>query len=93
VAHGAYLIALASRFVGVYLPGRDALLLAVSMSFLAPVLEGTRIIVSGVVDQMSEGVRSIVLKLTVVEATNATPLARGRLTIGFTKAVPSEGAA
>ena len=32
VAHGAYLVALASRLVGMYLPGRNALLLAAQVS-------------------------------------------------------------
>jgi acyl dehydratase len=84
VVHGAYLAALASRLCGMVLPGRNGLLLAMSLSFAAPTLVGTRVTVTGTVDQLSHSVRSAVLKLAIVEALQRTPLARGRLTVGFT---------
>jgi 3-hydroxybutyryl-CoA dehydratase len=84
VVHGAYLIALASRLVGMYLPGRNALLLAVSVSFAAPVMPGTRVRVTGVVDQLSDSVRSAVLKLRMTDAESGATLVRGKLTVGFT---------
>ncbi len=84
VTHGAYLIALASRLVGMYLPGRNALLLSVQMSFAAPALPGTRVKVKGVIEQMSDSVRSIVLRLTVTDVSSDAALARGRLIVGFT---------
>lgn len=93
VVHGAHLVALASRLVGMYLPGRNALLLAVSTSFAKPVLPGTRVTVSGVVEQLSDTVRSAVLKLRVVDRETGTTLARGRLTVGFTDAAPMENPA
>ena len=84
VVHGAHLVALASRLVGMYLPGRNALLLAVSTSFAKPVLPGTSVTVSGVIEQLSATVRSAVLKLRVIDTETGTTLARGRLTVGFT---------
>lgn len=84
VAHGAHLIALASRLVGMYLPGRNALLMAVNAAFAAPVLPGTRVTVSGVVEQMSDSVRSAVLKIRVVDIDSGATLVRGRVTVGFT---------
>jgi 3-hydroxybutyryl-CoA dehydratase len=84
VAHGAYLVALASRLVGMYLPGRNALLLSVQVSFVAPALPGARVRVRGEIEQLSDSVRSVVLKLTIHDVANETLLARGRLTVGFT---------
>jgi len=84
VAHGAYLVALASRLVGMHLPGRNALLLSVQVSFAAPALPGARVRVRGEVEQLSDSVRSVVLKLTVSEVADGTLLARGRLIAGFT---------
>lgn len=84
VVHGAHLVALASRLAGMYLPGRNALVLAINASFTAPVLPDTRITVSGIVDQLSDSVRSAVLKLRVVDTDSGATLARGRLTVGFT---------
>ena len=93
VAHGAHLIALASRLVGMYLPGRNALLQAVNASFVSPVLPGTRVTVSGVVDQLSDSVRSAGLKLRIVNSDTGAMLARGRLTVGFTERARRENAA
>ena len=84
VAHGAYMVALASRLAGMYLPGRNGLLLAVQMSFVAPVLAGAHVKVRGEIDQMSDSVRSIVLKISVIGTVDGALLARGRLTVGFT---------
>jgi acyl dehydratase len=84
VAHGAYLIALASRLVGMYLPGRNALLLAVQVSFVAPALPVARVKVRGEIEQLSDSVRSVVLRLTIHDVASEAPLARGRLTVGFT---------
>ena len=84
VAHGAYLVALASRLVGMYLPGRNALLLAVQVSFVATALPGARVRVRGEIEQLSDSVRSVVLRLTIHDVADETLLARGRLTVGFT---------
>jgi len=84
IAHGAYLVALASRLVGMYLPGRNALLLAVQVSFVAPALPGARVRVRGEIEQLSDSVRSVVLKLAIHDIANEALLARGRLTVGFT---------
>jgi 3-hydroxybutyryl-CoA dehydratase len=84
VAHGAYLVALASRLAGMYLPGRNALLLAVQVSFVAPALPGARVRVRGEIEQLSDSVRSVVLKLAIHDISNEALLARGRLTVGFT---------
>jgi 3-hydroxybutyryl-CoA dehydratase len=84
VAHGAYLVALASRLVGMYLPGRNALLLAVQVSFVAPALPGARVRVRGEIEQLSDSVRSVVLRLTLHDVADEALLARGRLTVGFT---------
>ena len=84
LVHGAHLVALASRLVGMYLPGRNALLLALNASFAAPVLPDTRVNVSGVVEQLSESVRAAVVKLRITDCNTGARLARGRLTVGFT---------
>ena len=47
-------------------------------------LPGARVKVRGEIEQMSDSVRSIVLKLTVTGTADGVVLARGRLTVGFT---------
>lgn len=88
IAHGAYLTALASRLVGMSLPGQNALLLKLQMSFAAPVVAGTRVRVSGVVEQISDAVRSAVIDIRVTDAASRSPLARGKATVGFLGELP-----
>ena len=85
LAHGAYLTALASRLVGMSLPGRNALLLKVQMSFAAPAVPGMRLMVTGSVEQLSAAVRSAVLDVRITDADRLTAVAHGKLTVGFTE--------
>ena len=88
VAHGAYLLVLVSRLVGMSLPGQNALLLSVSMSFTAPVLAGTHIKMIGRVEQLSDTIQSAVLGIRVLDVATMRDLARGKATVGFTKDQP-----
>ncbi|MGH7114640.1 MAG: MaoC/PaaZ C-terminal domain-containing protein [Stellaceae bacterium] len=83
LVHGAYLVALASRLVGMSLPGRNALLLKVQMSFAAPVVPGTLVRVTGIVEQISQAVRSAVIEIRIAEVKSLAALARGKVTVGF----------
>lgn len=84
VVHGACLTALVSRLIGVHLPGENALLQSVSMQFRRPVPAGTRLAVTGVVDQLSEAVRTAVVKVTILDAATGETAATGKATVGFT---------
>ena len=85
VVHGALLAGLVSRLVGVHLPGRDCLMHALQMKFNAPTRVGSRIRVTGVVDQVSEAARAVVLKVSIVDAASAAALASGKVNLGFTE--------
>ena len=84
VAHGVYLTSLVSRLVGVHLPGENCLLHAVAMQFRAPVLAGARLSVTGTVDQVSEAVRTAVVKVTVRDLGSDAVAATAKVTVGFT---------
>jgi 3-hydroxybutyryl-CoA dehydratase len=90
VAHGALLVGYVSQLVGMVLPGRNALLLGVNMSFVAPVIAGTRVTIAGILDQVSEAVRSVVLKIEARDESGAV-VARGKATVGFTREVAAHG--
>lgn len=83
LVHGAFLVALASRLVGMSLPGRNALLLKVQMSFAVPVVPGTRVRVTGIVEQLSGAVRSAVIDIRIADSESCLPLARGKVTVGL----------
>jgi 3-hydroxybutyryl-CoA dehydratase len=84
VVHGAYLSGLVSRLIGVHLPGRNALLQTMNLRFRTPVPVGATVTVTGVVDQLSEAVRSGVILVTVGDTSNATVFATGKVGFGFT---------
>jgi 3-hydroxybutyryl-CoA dehydratase len=65
VAHGLLVASSISTLVGMFLPGRRALLLAQRMDFLEPVIAGSTIAVSGRVIHVSLGTRTITLTTLV----------------------------
>ncbi|MCB0344511.1 MAG: hypothetical protein KDD66_05320 [Bdellovibrionales bacterium] len=65
VVHGQLLGAGVSRLVGTRLPGRYAVLQSIEIGFRAPCYAPERVIVSGVVDSVSESVGQVTLKVTI----------------------------
>ena len=91
VVHGAYIAALVSRLVGMQLPGRDALIQAINLEFRAPLLVGETVRVAGAVDQLSDAVRSAVIKVTVTATADGRTVVTGKVRLGFTQAASNEG--
>lgn len=85
VAHGVLLASLLSRMVGMHLPGENALLLAMNVKFSAPAYVGDRIHVHAVVDQVSESMRVIVLKILIKNMVSQEHLVTGKIHVGFTR--------
>ncbi len=65
VVHGMFLGSLVSRFVGMELPGKKALLLKETLEFKKPARIGDRIIVKGAVVYKSEPLRLIELLMEI----------------------------
>jgi 3-hydroxybutyryl-CoA dehydratase len=65
VVHGAMLVALASRFVGMELPGRRSLLLSLKLDFVAPTFPGDIVEVLGRVESIHPQPRVVVLRLMI----------------------------
>jgi 3-hydroxybutyryl-CoA dehydratase len=76
LVHGAFLIALVSRFVGTTLPGPNAVLERVDVAFRRPCYAPCAIVIHGQVRQVSEAVSTIVLDIVITSA-DAT-IATGR---------------
>ncbi len=88
VVHGAYLTALISRMIGMYLPGENALIQQIQMKFRAPVYCDNKVFVSAVVSANSESVKTIVIdfKIETLDKTMEKILAAtGKAYVGFTK--------
>ncbi len=65
VVHGALLVALVSRFVGMELPGLHSLLLSMKLNFVAPTFPGEIIKMFGRVESIHLEQRVIVLRLMI----------------------------
>ena len=77
---------LVSRLIGMHLPGRDCLFQKCQLGFIAPVYPGTTVRVTGTVEQISEVVRSCVIKVKVADPETGTEFVRGKVNVGFTEA-------
>jgi 3-hydroxybutyryl-CoA dehydratase len=75
VVHGALLAALASRLVGMELPGQRSLLLSLRLDFVAPTFPGERLEVVGTVESIHPAQRTVVVRLRI--GCGGEPRARG----------------
>lgn len=66
VVYGMLTASLYSTLVGVYLPGRNALLQEVETSFRRPVYIGDELTISGEVVEVNEGLKRISIKAYIV---------------------------
>jgi 3-hydroxybutyryl-CoA dehydratase len=65
VVHGAFLIALVSRLVGMHFPGPNAVLERIDVSFRKPCYAPCDVELNASVRQISEAVATIVLDITI----------------------------
>lgn len=84
VVHGVLLGGLASRMVGVHLPGANALIQSVNLRFHVPVYAGDSLRVHGVVDQVSPTTGTLVLKVTIHDENSGMVRVQGKVQVGFT---------
>jgi 3-hydroxybutyryl-CoA dehydratase len=82
--HGAFLVGLMSRLVGMHLPGRDCLLLELRVKFRAPAYAGDRLLVEGAVLQRSVRGKAIVVKIDVSVPAAKRLVATANAVVGFT---------
>jgi 3-hydroxybutyryl-CoA dehydratase len=65
VVFGLLTSSFCSRLVGVYLPGKYALLHGIDIDFVSPVYVGDKLIVSGEIVLLSESVRRMEIKVSI----------------------------
>jgi 3-hydroxybutyryl-CoA dehydratase len=71
LVYGMLVAAFLSQLVGVHLPGKNALLHGVKISFLRPVLVGDVLEVRGRVTHLNEAYRQVELEVTIVNQQGA----------------------
>ena len=84
VVHGALLVGLVSRLIGVQLPGRDCLLHSINMKYPAPTYAGDAVRVTGTVEQVSLAAKAMTLQVEISNLATRAIVAKGKVTVGFT---------
>ncbi len=77
IVHGAYLGALVSRLVGMSFPGPKAILERMDLGFHLPCYVPCDLKIEGTVKQISEAVKTIILDVTITDASGRT-LTKGK---------------
>jgi 3-hydroxybutyryl-CoA dehydratase len=85
VVHGLLVGSLLSTMVGVYLPGRNALLQCVNLKFLQPVYVDDTLKIQVQIDQISKSTNVIVLQALIENSRSGAIVARGKLQVGLTR--------
>jgi len=88
IAHGAFLVGLASCMIGMHLPGQHVLLGSVNARFLAPLYFPTTVRVHGEVTSWNLGSMSGRLRVLITDVAHETLVAD--VTMGFTMHISSE---
>ena len=79
VAYGMLTSALYSRLVGVYLPGRYALLQGIDVDFSKPAFVGDSLTVKGEITYLNEAYRRVEIKATIENGKDVISKARIRV--------------
>ena len=82
VAHGLLSSSFYSTLVGVYLPGKRALLRDIKIEFLAPVFAGDRLIIEGEVVEIHEEFRVIEIKASISNS-KGVRISRAKIKVGL----------
>jgi 3-hydroxybutyryl-CoA dehydratase len=77
VVHGAYLVALVSRLVGMEFPGTGAVLERIDLAFRKPCYAPQDVVLTATVKQISEAVATVMLEITISDRVGSV-LASGR---------------
>ena len=84
VVHGLLLGAIASRLIGMELPGKYGILHTITLNFHKPCYVGDKITLKGEISDISEAVKAIVVKIKIIRD-NGDLAVTGRAQIGVTK--------
>ena len=83
IAHGALVGGFISRLIGMYCPGELAVLHSLNVQYHHPTYPGDELVVMGVIDQISEGAKTIMLRLSVRNKKTGTVNVKGKAQAGF----------
>ena len=84
VVHGGLLVGCISQLVGVYFPGKNSIIQTLNIKFSHPAYIGDTLKIDSIVDQVSESVKTIIIKLTITNQETGQILLKSKVQVGFT---------
>ena len=85
VVHGGLLVGCISQLVGVYFPGENSVIQTLDIKFSHPAYIGDILKIYSIIDQVSESMRTIILKLAITNQNTGKVLLKSKVQVGFTK--------
>ena len=85
LAHGGLLVGCISQLVGVHFPGENAIIQTLNIKFSHPAYIGDTLKIDSIVDQVSESVKTVIIKLTITNQETGQILLKSKVQVGFTK--------
>ena len=84
VVHGGILVGCISNLVGTRFPGKNSFIQTLEVKFCNPTYIGDALKIHSIVDQISESVGTIILKLTITNIDTSQVLLKSKLQVVFT---------
>ena len=84
VVHGGLLVGCISQLVGVYFPGKNSIIQTLNIKFSHPAYIGDTLKIDSIVDQVSESVKTVIIKLTITNQETGQILLKSKVQVGFT---------
>ena len=85
LVHGGLLVGCISQLVGVYFPGENSIIQTLDIKFSHPAYIGDDLKIDSIIDQVSESMRTIILKLAITNQNTGKVLLKSKVQVGFTK--------
>ena len=84
VVHGGRLVGCISQLVGVYFPGENSVIQTLNIKFSHPAYIGDVLKIHSIIDQISESMGTIILKLAITNQNTGQVLLKSKMQVGFT---------
>ena len=84
LVHGGLLVGCISQLVGVHFPGENAIIQTLNIKFSHPAYIGDTLKIDSIVDQVSESVKTVIIKLTITNQETSQILLKSKVQVGFT---------
>ena len=84
VVHGGLLVGCISQLVGVHFPGKNSIIQTLDIKFSHPAYIGDLLKIYSIIDQISESMGTIILKLAITNQNTGQVLLKSKMQVGFT---------